>query len=87
MKRPCTFLSLENWKRRAEIVNYCVNIVDQSVEEKRKSLSTEGSDARAQTKTQAAMFANEVKVRRRHRLTTPFLTEFFSCRETKFIMN
>jgi undecaprenyl pyrophosphate synthase len=58
------FLSLENWKRRAEIVNYCVNVVDQSMEEKRKSLTSEESDARAQRKTQAAMFADEVKVSR-----------------------
>ncbi|KAG2348897.1 hypothetical protein BDR05DRAFT_973118 [Suillus weaverae] len=52
---------VENWKRRTEIINYCVNIVDQSVEEKRKSSTSEEGDARAERKTRAAMFADEVK--------------------------
>ncbi|KAG1806817.1 caffeine-induced death protein 2-domain-containing protein [Suillus plorans] len=52
---------VENWKRRTEMINYCVDIVDQSMEEKRKSLTSEDGDARAQRKTQAAMFADEVK--------------------------
>ncbi|KAG1755702.1 caffeine-induced death protein 2-domain-containing protein [Suillus lakei] len=52
---------VENWKRRTEMINYCVNIVDHSMEEKRKSLTSEEGDARAERKTQAAMFADEVK--------------------------
>ncbi|KAG1754029.1 caffeine-induced death protein 2-domain-containing protein [Suillus paluster] len=52
---------VENWKRRTEMINYCVNNVDQSMEGKRKSLTSEEGDARAQRKTQAAMFADEVK--------------------------
>ncbi|OJA18995.1 hypothetical protein AZE42_00391 [Rhizopogon vesiculosus] len=62
--QACTYIwkeLVENWKRREEIVNYCVNIVDESMEEKRKTLTTEKSDARAERKTQAAMFADEVK--------------------------
>ncbi|KAG2077426.1 hypothetical protein BDR04DRAFT_1132196 [Suillus decipiens] len=52
---------VENWKRRTEMINYCVNIVDQSMEGKRKSLTSEEGDARAERKTQAALFADEVK--------------------------
>ncbi|KAG1907197.1 caffeine-induced death protein 2-domain-containing protein [Suillus fuscotomentosus] len=52
---------VENWKRRTEMINYCVDVVDQSMEEKRKSLTSEEGDVRAQRKTQAAMFADEVK--------------------------
>ncbi|OAX43505.1 hypothetical protein K503DRAFT_731530 [Rhizopogon vinicolor AM-OR11-026] len=62
--QACTYIwkeLVENWKRREEIVNYCVNIVDESMEEKRKALAIEKGDARAERKTQAAMFADEVK--------------------------
>lgn len=52
---------LENWKRRTEIVEYCVNIVDQSMNEKRKTLEAQQGDARAQRKMQAELFAEEVK--------------------------
>ncbi|KAH7929436.1 hypothetical protein BV22DRAFT_1002723 [Leucogyrophana mollusca] len=52
---------VENWKRRTEIVDYCVGVVDQSMDEKRKALDGQEGDARAQRKTQAALFADEVK--------------------------
>ncbi|KAH7887750.1 caffeine-induced death protein 2-domain-containing protein [Phlebopus sp. FC_14] len=52
---------VENWKRRAEIVNYCVNVVDQSMLEKRKVLDAQEGDVRAQRKIQAELFADEVK--------------------------
>ncbi|KAG1820194.1 caffeine-induced death protein 2-domain-containing protein [Suillus subaureus] len=52
---------VENWKRRTEMINYCVDIVDQSMEGKRKSLTSEEAGARAERKMQAAMFADEVK--------------------------
>ncbi|KAG2042856.1 caffeine-induced death protein 2-domain-containing protein [Suillus americanus] len=52
---------VENWKRRTEMINYCVDIVDQSTEGKRKSMTSEQGDARAERKTRAAMFADEVK--------------------------
>jgi hypothetical protein len=52
---------VENWKRRTEMINYCVDIVDQSMDGKRKSLTSEEGDARAERKAQAVMFADEVK--------------------------
>ncbi|KIJ70575.1 hypothetical protein HYDPIDRAFT_78094 [Hydnomerulius pinastri MD-312] len=52
---------VENWKRRTEIVDYCVNVVDQSMDEKHKLLDGQVGDARAQRKTQAGLFADEVK--------------------------
>jgi hypothetical protein len=78
-------LCLENWKRRAEMINYCVNIVDQSMEEKRKSLTSEEGDARAQRKTQAAIFADEVKVGKLSACNS-FLHKPMP-REIKFTMN
>ncbi|KAI0701808.1 caffeine-induced death protein 2-domain-containing protein [Cytidiella melzeri] len=52
---------VENWKRRTEIVDYCVNVVDQSLEEKRRSLDTVDADPAAQRKIKGALFAEEVK--------------------------
>lgn len=78
-------LCLENWKRRTEMINYCVDIVDQSMEEKRKSLTSEEGDARAQRKTQAAMFADEVKVRKVSACNS--FSHKPICREIKFTMN
>ena len=60
---PENFLiSIENWKRRTEIVEYCVGVVDQSMDEKRKVLETQQSDAATQRRIQGALFAEEVKV-------------------------
>ena len=56
-------IASENWKRRTEIVEYCVNVVDQSMSEKHKVLDGLEGDARAKRKTQAELFADEVKVR------------------------
>ncbi|KAG9317301.1 caffeine-induced death protein 2-domain-containing protein [Chiua virens] len=52
---------LENWKRRTEIVDYCVEVVDQSMSEKHKLLDGLEGDAKAKRKTQAELFADEVK--------------------------
>ena len=54
---------VENWNRRTEIVGYCVNVVDQSLEEKRTSLENTGSDPATQRKIKGALFAEEVKAR------------------------
>ena len=54
---------LDNWKRRIDIVDYCVSVVDQSMEEKRKRLEHQDQgDAASQRRTQAELFADEVKV-------------------------
>lgn len=52
----------ENWKRRTEIVEYCVGVVDQSMEQKRATLQSEDVDPATQRKIQGALFAEEVKV-------------------------
>ena len=53
---------LENWKRRTEIVSYCVGVVDKSMDEKRQSKQDQASDSSAQRQIQAALYADEVKV-------------------------
>jgi hypothetical protein len=55
-------LILENWRRRTEIVEYCVGVVDQSMDEKRKSIDTQEGDPKAQRKIQAELYSEEVKV-------------------------
>lgn len=52
----------ENWKRRAEIIDYCVNVVDHSMSEKKGALATDGIDPSTQRKIQGALYAEEVKV-------------------------
>lgn len=56
-------IATENWKRRTEIVDYCVNVVDQSMSEKHNVLDGLEGDAKARRRTQAELFADEVKVR------------------------
>lgn len=53
----------ENWKRRTEIVEYCVGVVDQSMSQRHKVLDGLEGDAKAKRSTQAELFADEVKVR------------------------
>jgi hypothetical protein len=55
--------SVENWKRRTEIVSYCVDVVDKTMDEKRQSIQDQANDPSAQRQTQAALYADEVKVR------------------------
>ncbi|KAH9844183.1 caffeine-induced death protein 2-domain-containing protein [Rhodofomes roseus] len=50
-----------NWKRRTEIVDYCVGVVDQSMEGKRMALDAETEDPAAQRRIQGALYADEVK--------------------------
>ena len=53
----------ENWKRRTVIVEYCVDVVDQSMAQKRETLQKEDLDPATQRKVQGALYAEEVKVR------------------------
>ena len=55
------FTLVENWTRRTEIITYCVNVVDRSLEEKRTSLQDADTDPAVQRKTKGALFAEEVK--------------------------
>ncbi|KAI0322438.1 caffeine-induced death protein 2-domain-containing protein [Amylostereum chailletii] len=52
---------VENWKRRTEIIGYCVQVMDQSMGEKRKSMDEQEGDPSAQRRIQGALFAEEVK--------------------------
>lgn len=52
----------ENWKRRTEIIDYCVRVVDQSMSEKKDTLATGDVDPSTQRKIQGALYAEEVKV-------------------------
>ncbi|KAF9568912.1 hypothetical protein CPC08DRAFT_653714 [Agrocybe pediades] len=55
-----------NWKRRTQLVNYCVGIVDQSLVEKRAAMEGLAQDPSSQRKVQAEIFANEVKRKHVH---------------------
>ncbi|EMD40825.1 hypothetical protein CERSUDRAFT_111409 [Gelatoporia subvermispora B] len=50
-----------NWKRRTEIIHYCVGVVDQSMEEKRNAMESQADDPAAKRKIQGALYAEEVK--------------------------
>ncbi|KAI0353531.1 hypothetical protein OH77DRAFT_1406706 [Trametes cingulata] len=50
-----------NWSRRKEIVEYCVGVIDQSLEEKRQTLQNAGDDASAQRRAKGILYAEEVK--------------------------
>jgi len=52
---------VENWRRRVDIIEYCVGVVDQSVYEKGKHVE-EQEDPATQRRMQAELFAAEVKV-------------------------
>ncbi|OCH92874.1 hypothetical protein OBBRIDRAFT_811381 [Obba rivulosa] len=50
-----------NWKRRTEIISYCVEVVDQSMEEKRKTLESQADDPVTKRRMQSALYTEEVK--------------------------
>ena len=51
-----------NWKRRTQLIEYCVGVVDQSIEEKRKGIEDENLDPSSRRKMQAEMYGEEVRV-------------------------
>ena len=55
---------VENWKRREAIIEYCVGVVDRSVEEKRTALEQDpnAADERVQRRIRGEMYAQETKV-------------------------
>jgi len=57
---------VENWKRRTEIISYCVGVVDKSMDDKRQSIKDQTGDPTAQRRTQAALFSDEVKRKQVH---------------------
>jgi len=52
---------VDNWKRRAELIDYCVDVVDQSKAAKSKALADNPGDARAARRLQAELFEHDVK--------------------------
>lgn len=54
---------IANWKRRTQLVNYCAEVVDQSISEGRTELEMQQRDSAAvQKKTRGRIYENEVKV-------------------------
>lgn len=61
--RRLTRFFAENWKRRTEIVDYCVNVVERSLEDKQMSLDSSDSNPAVQRKIQGTLYAETVKAR------------------------
>jgi len=65
----CAYLWRElvaNWKRRTQLVEYCVEAVDQSINEKRKDMEDVNLDPSSQRKVQAEVYGEDVKRRQIH---------------------
>ncbi|KAK7695985.1 hypothetical protein QCA50_000625 [Cerrena zonata] len=52
---------IDNWKRRMEIVDYCVDVVDKSMEQKQSELQNKDVDPAGQRRIQGALYAEQVK--------------------------
>ncbi|CAA7259753.1 unnamed protein product [Cyclocybe aegerita] len=50
-----------NWKRRTQLIEYCVGVVDQSLKEKQAALLDGDQDPVSTRKTQGGIFEDEVK--------------------------
>ncbi|KAG2013673.1 hypothetical protein CC2G_010557 [Coprinopsis cinerea AmutBmut pab1-1] len=50
-----------NWKRRTQLINYCVSVVDESIAEN-KDLAERSDNPAEQRRAQATSYAEEVKV-------------------------
>ncbi|KAF8631954.1 hypothetical protein AX15_002115 [Amanita polypyramis BW_CC] len=60
----CAYLWRElvaNWKRRTQLVEYCVDVVDQSINEKNEGMEKTNLDPSSRRKMQAEKYAEEVK--------------------------
>ncbi|OBZ70375.1 hypothetical protein A0H81_09881 [Grifola frondosa] len=87
--QACTYIWRElaaNWKRRTEIIDYCVGVVDQSMEEKRGSLDAVQLEPSARRSLEGSLYADEVKACNLHLLS---VAEFLSSSPsaTKSTMN
>ncbi|KAF9485371.1 hypothetical protein BDN70DRAFT_917040 [Pholiota conissans] len=58
-----------NWKRRTQLVEYCVSVVDKSITEKRSAMEDQ-ADPKTQRKIQGQIFEDEVKRKQVHRELT-----------------
>lgn len=52
---------LENWKRRSEIIQYCVDVVDQSLDNNRSAVDNVDLSSEAKKELRRASFEAEVK--------------------------
>ncbi|KAF8076374.1 caffeine-induced death protein 2-domain-containing protein [Lyophyllum atratum] len=50
-----------NWKRRTELVGYCVRVVDQSLDEKRSVLEDDAEDPATKRRAQGQIYEEQVK--------------------------
>lgn len=55
---------IANWKKRTEIIQYCVAVVDQSIEDKQKTIETRELDADVEAQLKKASYAEAVRVGR-----------------------
>ncbi|KZT36713.1 hypothetical protein SISSUDRAFT_963647, partial [Sistotremastrum suecicum HHB10207 ss-3] len=55
-----------SWKGRAEIIDYCVQVVDQTMAQKRAALEAQETGPDAERKIQAALFGDQVKLNQIH---------------------
>lgn len=56
-----------NWKDRTEIVNYCVDVVDKSMAERRKIIDGTDAGLDAEPQVRAKLYSEEVLVSSNHR--------------------
>ncbi|KAL5487662.1 hypothetical protein ACEPAI_5770 [Sanghuangporus weigelae] len=52
---------VSNWRKRTEIIQYCVDVVDQSIDGKRKAIESEQLSAEDKSSLKQASYAEEVK--------------------------
>lgn len=52
---------LANWKRRSEIIQYCVDVVDQSLDNNRSAVDNVDLSSEAKKELRRASFEAEVK--------------------------
>lgn len=76
---PFKFDGVDNWTRRAKILDYCVGVLDASKQEKQTHIDNSGDDPRAQRKLQAELFSYETKVGLANRSSVRFWYIDFLC--------
>ncbi|KIK06718.1 hypothetical protein K443DRAFT_674001 [Laccaria amethystina LaAM-08-1] len=67
--QACAYLWRElvgNWRRRTQLVEYCANVVDEDLKEKRNVSQGQSNDPISWRKTQVAILVNQVKRNQLH---------------------
>ncbi|KAI0053632.1 hypothetical protein FA95DRAFT_1481404 [Auriscalpium vulgare] len=67
--QACAYLwkdLVDNWRRRTEIINYCVLAVDRSMDEKQRSLAGTDVSSSEKRRIQSDLFAEDVKRKHVH---------------------